>query len=55
MPQSAAIIERLKKFETTVGQQQHKEQQENGLRRSSEKEVEIARSLIEENKVNFVV
>ena len=46
MPQSAAIIERLKRFESTAEQQQ-------GLRRSSEKEVEIAKSLIQENKVSF--
>jgi hypothetical protein len=48
MPQSTAIMERLKKFESTVEQQQ-------GLRRSSEKEVEIAKSLIQENKVCFLL
>ena len=49
MPQSPAIIERLKKFEKSNKQQQQLLPE----RRNSEKEAELARNIIEENKVCF--
>jgi hypothetical protein len=51
MPQSPAIIERLKQFEKSNKQQQQLLPE----RRNSEKEAELARNIIEENKVCFFV